>query len=66
MASMTHDPSQFDDLPPLMSPKTLASFLDVSPKTLERWRKPPNWGPEFVQPTGSSLIRFTGYNGQRL
>ncbi len=59
MAAMTYDQSQFDAWPALMSPKVLAELLEVSTKTLERWRRLPNMGPRFVQPPGSSLIRYT-------
>ncbi|KAA9134834.1 helix-turn-helix transcriptional regulator [Microbacterium caowuchunii] len=54
---MTHDGSQFDDLPALMSPLTLAKVLDVSTKTLERWRIA-GTGPAFFQPEGSRLVRY--------
>jgi predicted site-specific integrase-resolvase len=59
MAAMNQERSQFDDWPALMSPKTLAKLLEVSTKTLERWRTPPRTGPDFVQPSGSSLVRYT-------
>lgn len=46
------------DLPPVMSPKTLAEVLEVTPKTLERWRDAKT-GPRALKLPGSSLIRYT-------
>lgn len=52
----------FEDLPALMSPRMLAEVLDVSTKTLERWRAA-NGGKGNGLPwrtlPGSSLIRYT-------
>ena len=48
----------FEDLPPVMSPKTLAEIFEVTPKTLERWRDAES-GPTWHKFPGSSLIRYT-------
>jgi len=48
----------FEDVPPVMSPRVLAELLDVTPKTLERWRDA-GTGPAFRRLPGSSLIRYT-------
>lgn len=42
----------------VMSPKTLAEILDVSLKTLERWRDAKT-GPTWHKLPGSSLIRYS-------
>ncbi|MCC2031800.1 helix-turn-helix domain-containing protein [Microbacterium sp. BWT-G7] len=41
-----------------MAPKALAAILDVTPKTLERWRDAKT-GPKWLKLPGSSLIRYT-------
>lgn len=48
------------DLPAIMSPGTLAKALDVTTRTLERWRDPKQagLGPKFIQVPGSNLIRY--------
>lgn len=51
-------PTGFEDIPAVMSPKTLAEILDVTPKTLERWRDA-STGPVPHKLPGSSLIRYT-------
>lgn len=47
-----------EDLPAVMSPKVLAELLEVSVKTLERWRDGGS-GPAFMRLPGSSLIRYS-------
>lgn len=53
----------FSDVPPIMSPKTLAELLEVSTKTLERWRdaraRDGMTGPAWHKLPGSSLIRYS-------
>lgn len=53
----------FEDLPAIMSPKTLAEVLEVSTKTLERWRdarvRDGKTGPAWHKLPGSSLIRYS-------
>ena len=48
------------DLPPVMSPGTLAKILEVTPQTLARWRDPKQAGegPKFIKVPGSQLIRY--------
>lgn len=50
----------FLDLPPIMSPGTLAKILEVTPQTLARWRDPKQAGegPRFIKVPGSQLIRY--------
>lgn len=48
----------FEEMPMVMSPKTLAEILDVSLKTLERWRDAKT-GPTWHKLPGSSLIRYS-------
>ena len=48
----------FEDIPAVMAPKTLADLLDVTTKTLERWRDAKT-GPAHHKLPGSSLIRYT-------
>ncbi|WP_229383732.1 helix-turn-helix transcriptional regulator [Microbacterium allomyrinae] len=50
--------SGFEDVPAVMAPKALAAILDVTPKTLERWRDAKT-GPKWLKLPGSSLIRYT-------
>ena len=45
------------DLPPIMSPAQLAKALDVSVRTLERWRDTGS-GPAFQHPSGTRLYRY--------
>ncbi|UUE19355.1 helix-turn-helix domain-containing protein [Microbacterium sp. J1-1] len=47
----------FDEMPMVMSPKTLAEILEVSVKTLERMRDAKT-GPHWHKLPGSSLIRY--------
>ncbi|MDR6142075.1 hypothetical protein QE375_001629 [Microbacterium foliorum] len=47
----------FDEMPMVMSPKVLAEILEVSVKTLERWRDAKS-GPAWHKLPGSSLIRY--------
>lgn len=53
----------FDGVPPIMSPKTLAEMLEISTKTLERWRiergRDGKTGPAWHKLPGSSLIRYS-------
>ncbi|MBN9210526.1 MAG: hypothetical protein BGO45_04705 [Microbacterium sp. 71-36] len=51
------EPSGFEDLPAVMSPRVLAEVLDVTPRTLERWRVD-KIGPAWMSLPGSSLIRY--------
>ncbi|GLJ78664.1 helix-turn-helix transcriptional regulator [Microbacterium imperiale] len=51
-------PAGFPELPAVMSPKTLAELLEVTPKSLERWRDAKT-GPAYLKLPGSSLIRYT-------
>jgi hypothetical protein len=51
-------PAGFEDLPAVLSPKALADLLEVSVKSLERWRDA-STGPSFLRLPGSSLIRYT-------
>lgn len=48
----------FEEMPMVMSPKVLAEILDVSLKTLERWRDAKT-GPTWHKLPGSSLIRYS-------
>ncbi|WP_313366647.1 helix-turn-helix domain-containing protein [Microbacterium sp.] len=50
--------SDFGDVPPIMSPKTLAGVLEVTPLTLQRWRDR-NEGPVWIAIPGSNVIRYT-------
>lgn len=50
-------PLGFEDVPAVMSPKQLGELLDVSPRTLERWRDAKT-GPSYYTLPGSSLIRY--------
>lgn len=53
----------FEQMPMVMSPKTLAEILEVSMKTLERWRiergRDGKTGPVWHKLPGSSLIRYS-------
>lgn len=46
-----------EQMPPVMSPKVLAELLEVTPKSLERWRDA-GTGPAWLKLPGSSLIRY--------
>lgn len=48
----------FEQMPMVMSPKTLGLILEVSLKTLERWRDAKS-GPAWHKLPGSSLIRYS-------
>lgn len=48
----------FEQMPMVMSPKTLAEILEVSVKSLERWRDAKT-GPAWHKLPGSSLIRYS-------
>jgi hypothetical protein len=50
-------PAGFEDVPAVLSPKQLGELLDVSPRTLERWRIAKT-GPAYFTLPGSSLIRY--------
>lgn len=50
-------PAGFEDVPAVMSPKTLGELLEMSPRTLERWRDM-KVGPAYFSLPGSSLIRY--------
>lgn len=53
----------FEQMPMIMSPKALAELLEVSTKTLERWRiardRDGKTGPAWHKLPGSSLIRYS-------
>jgi hypothetical protein len=53
----------FEQMPMIMSPKVLAEILEVSMKTLERWRiareRDGKTGPAWHKIPGSSLIRYS-------
>ncbi len=58
----------FEDVPPVMSPKTLAGVLEVTPLTLQRWRDASRAaalkgggmvGPAWSEMPGSNVIRYT-------
>ncbi len=57
-ADTTSAPAGFEDVPAVLSPKYLGELLDVSPRTLERWRLT-NMGPSYFTLPGSSLIRYS-------
>ena len=63
-AEIPQDSSQeFEQMPMIMSPKALAEILEVSTKTLERWRdaraRGDEAGPVWHKLPGSSLIRYS-------
>lgn len=45
------------ELPPVMSPKTLAEYLDVSITTISRWRAT-KIGPPYFESKGLNMIRY--------
>lgn len=47
----------FEDVPAVMSPGQLAVVLDVSVRTLNRWREIGE-GPAFQHPVGSKIYRY--------
>ncbi|MGX9348120.1 helix-turn-helix transcriptional regulator [Microbacterium sp. KNMS] len=47
----------FEDMPPVMTPKTLAQQLETTVTTLQRWRDS-NDGPAYVKVPGTRLIRY--------
>ena len=47
------------ELPAIMSPAQLAKELDVSVRTLERWRVADS-GPEFQHREGTTFYRYYG------
>lgn len=53
----------FEEMPMIMSPKALAEVLDVTTKTLERWRdargRDGKTGPAWHKLPGSKLIRYS-------
>ncbi|GAT73595.1 hypothetical protein MHM582_2089 [Microbacterium sp. HM58-2] len=50
----------FEDVPPFMSPKTLAGILEVTPLTLQRWRdSKDDKGPAWSEIPGSNVIRYS-------
>jgi hypothetical protein len=55
-------PEGFEGMPMVMAPKTLAEILDVTTKTLERWRveraRDGKTGPAWHKLPGSNLIRY--------
>lgn len=57
------DVAGFAEMPMIMSPKVLAEILEVSMKTLERWRiareRDGKTGPAWHKIPGSSLIRYS-------
>lgn len=51
--------ADFDGMPLVLSPRMLAEILDVSVKTLERWRAMPGGnGLRWHKLPASSLIRY--------
>lgn len=48
----------FEDIPPIMSPKTLAAVLEVTTLTLQRWRDRKE-GPIPTLVPNSNVIRYT-------
>lgn len=54
----TQEPTGFEDIPAIMSPKTLASVLETTPLTLQRWRDRRE-GPRWSQFPNSNVIRYT-------
>ena len=57
------EPTGLEDMPVLMSPKTLGEILEVSAASLSAWRK--TWpdgkrvGPAFYTPPGTNMIRYS-------
>lgn len=60
---LSEAPEGFEQMPMIMSPKALAEILEVSTKTLERWRdargRGDEAGPVWHKLPGSSLIRYS-------
>jgi len=56
-------PAGFEQMPMIMSPKVLAEVLDITTKTLERWRdarqRDGKTGPVWHKLPGSKLIRYS-------
>lgn len=56
-------PEGFEQMPMIMSPKVLAQVLDITTKTLERWRdarlRDGRTGPVWHKLPGSKLIRYS-------
>lgn len=50
-------PAGFEEMPLIMSPRTLGSILDVHPRTLDRWRVAGE-GPVAHQMPGSGQWRY--------
>ncbi|WOF23800.1 helix-turn-helix domain-containing protein [Microbacterium betulae] len=48
----------FEDMPAVMSPKTLAGFLETTAATLQRWRAE-NTGPAYITIPDGRMIRYT-------
>ncbi|MGQ7313411.1 hypothetical protein ACUOFU_17020 [Microbacterium arabinogalactanolyticum] len=60
----TITPTGFEDVPAIMSPKTLAEVLEVKPLTLQRWRDATRAtgeqvGPAWSEFPNSNVIRYT-------
>lgn len=55
---MSNSAIGFEDVPPVMSPKTLAGVLEVTTLTLQRWRDRKE-GPLWIAIPGSNVIRYT-------
>ena len=51
------DQTSFGDIPPIMSPKTLAEIIEVHPVTLAKCREKKK-GPRSRTPKGTNLIRY--------
>lgn len=51
------DLDEWADMPPVMSPKTLSQFIEVSVATLTRWRGA-KLGPAFFEPRGVNMVRY--------
>lgn len=47
----------FEDMPPVMSPKTLGAQIEVSVASLARWRTA-NIGPAYIEPRGLNMVRY--------
>lgn len=57
-ADATAEAPGFEELPVIMSPRALAEILEISTKSLERYRAD-GTGPRWIKLPGSSLIRYT-------
>lgn len=52
-----------EDMPVVMSPRTLSEYSEISVTTLQRWRM--TWpdgdctGPAFFEPAGAHMVRYS-------